>query len=48
MNYMLVLEFYTSSQAFTLITSETSQDGSKVLRFFLVSMLGLTTSRDGF
>ena len=45
MNYMLVLEFYTSSQAFTLITTNVSrweQSG----RLFLVPMLGLTTGMD--
>ena len=47
MNCMLVLVFYTSIQAFTLITTKVSSWGPSGRRF-LVSVLGLTTSRDGF
>ena len=47
MNCMLVLVFYTSIQAFTLITTNVSK-WERSGRLFLVSMLGLTTSMDGF
>ena len=43
MNCMLVLVFYTSIQAFTLITTNVSKWGRSG-RLFLVSMLGLTDS----
>ena len=46
-NCVLVLVFYTSIQAFTLITTNVSRWGRSG-RLFLVSVLGLTTSRDGF
>ena len=47
MNCMLVLVFYTAIQAFTLFTTNVSKWGRSG-RLFLVSMLGLTTSKDGF
>ena len=47
LNCMLVFVFYMSVQAFTLVTSSISEWGRRG-RLFLVSMLGLTTSRDGF
>ena len=49
MNCMLVLVFYTSIQAFTLIRPDVSKRGRSG-RLFLVYMLGigLTTSGDGF
>ena len=46
MNCMLVLVFYTSIQAFTLITTNVSK-WERSGRLFLVSMLGLTTSING-
>ena len=46
-NCMLVLVFYTSIQAFTLITTNVSK-WERSGRLFLVLMLGLTTSMDGF
>ena len=47
MNCMLVLVFHTSIQAFTLIATNVSR-GGRSGRLFLVSVFGLTTSRDGF
>ena len=46
MNCMLVLVFYKSIQAFTLIATNVSR-GGRSGRLFLVSVFGLTTSTDG-